>query len=180
MPLAQEEIVKTLLSSRMRVLASLWVIVRDAPAAEDIFQNVTVKALAGETRFAREAELISWAHVTARNEALNWVRAKRSQAVALDTAVLEMLEREWARDSAHGGADRVEALRDCLAALPAASRRVLELRYFDERSCAHVARESGVGIDAIYQRLSRLHRALKKCIERRLAGESARVEMEAS
>jgi len=41
MALAQEEIVKTLLSARMRVLASVWVIERDAPAAEDIFQNVT-------------------------------------------------------------------------------------------------------------------------------------------
>lgn len=44
--LAQADIVRTLLAARMRISASAWVIVRDAQAAEDIFQNVTVKALA--------------------------------------------------------------------------------------------------------------------------------------
>jgi DNA-directed RNA polymerase specialized sigma24 family protein len=57
--LAQVDIVRTLLAARMRISASAWVIVRDAQAAEDIFQNVTVKALAGGGQFEREAQLVS-------------------------------------------------------------------------------------------------------------------------
>jgi RNA polymerase sigma-70 factor (ECF subfamily) len=87
----------------------------------------------------------------------------------LDDDVLELLEAEWAAAPALGGA-RVDALRDCLDRAPADARRLLELRYFEGRSCDEVAAESGLGLAAVYQRLSRLHRALKLCIERRLAG----------
>ncbi|MBM4020254.1 MAG: sigma-70 family RNA polymerase sigma factor [Planctomycetes bacterium] len=178
--LAQADIVRTLLAARMRISASAWVIVRDAQAAEDIFQNVTVKALGGDARFEREAQLVSWAHVTARHEALNLVRSRKTRATVLDSAVLELLEADWVRDAASSEGDRVEALRQCLDALPKDARRVLHLRYFEERSCAEVSEALGVGLDAIYQRLSRLHRALARCIERRLAGQSPRINLEAS
>ena len=62
------------------------------------------------------------------------------------------------------------ALRDCLDQIPAASRRLLELRYFEGRSCNEVAAEVGAGLDAVYQRLSRLHRQLRACVEQRLGG----------
>jgi DNA-directed RNA polymerase specialized sigma24 family protein len=57
--LAQADIVRTLLAARMRISASAWVIVCDAQAAEDIFQNATVKALAGSGQFESEAQLVS-------------------------------------------------------------------------------------------------------------------------
>ncbi len=179
MALAQEYIVRTLLAARMRISASAWVIVRDAQAAEDIFQNVTVKALTGGGQFECEAQLVSWAHVTARHEALNLIRSRKARVLVLDAASLELLESEWIREAARPESDRVEALRQCLDALPADSRRVLHLRYFQERSCAEVSQALGVGLDAIYQRLSRLHRALAQCIERRLAGQAQRTSPEA-
>lgn len=167
MPLPPDNIVRTLFAARERLLAAAWVIARDAAAAEDIFQNVSVKALTKDLAFEHEAKLLSWAHVTARHEAIDWLRRQRTCVVPLDADVLELLEAEWA--AAPAVSPRVDALRECLEKTPAEARRLLELRYFEGRACEEVARAAGLGVDAVYQRLSRLHRALKTCIERRLA-----------
>jgi DNA-directed RNA polymerase specialized sigma24 family protein len=45
---------------------------------------------------------------------------------------------------------------------------VLELRYADGLGCAEVAAAVGVGLDAIYKRLSRLHATLRQCVEGKL------------
>ncbi len=180
MALLQDDIIRTLLASRLRIVAAAWIVVRDAQAAEDIFQNLTVKAMGGAATFEREAQLISWAHVTARHEALNWVRDRKGRTVALDQAVLELLEDEWAKDRERPDpeGDRVEALRQCMGELPEPSRRVLELRYFEERPCGEVSRRMGIGLDAVYQRLSRLHRTLRQCVERRMTGGEPRANRE--
>lgn len=170
MALSQEEIIRTLLASRTQVLAAAWLVVRDAHVAEDLFQTTMVKAIGGGTLFEREAALISWAMVTARHQALNWVRDRRSQALVLDAAVLDLLEADWVRAGA--SRDRVDALQKCLAELPADARRLLELRYYDECTCGQVAATLRLSLDAVYQRLSRLHRSLRSCIERRLASGS--------
>jgi DNA-directed RNA polymerase specialized sigma24 family protein len=52
--------------------------------------------------------------------------------------------------------------------VPAESRRVLELRYADGLGCAEVAAAVGVGLDAVYKRLSRLHTTLRQCVEGKL------------
>lgn len=163
--------IRVLFSARARLSAAVWLVVRDAQAAEDVFQNVSVKALTKGVNFEHEAQFLSWAHVTARHEAIDWLRRQRRGVVALDESTLELLEAEWSgAASATPDGARVEALRDCLETTPADGRRLLELRYFEGRSCGEVARALGLGLDAVYQRLSRLHRALKLCVERRLGG----------
>jgi len=172
MPLSQEIIVRTLFAARLRLSGAAWLVVRDAQAAEDIFQNVSIKALTKGVPFEHEGQLLSWAHVTARHEAIDWLRRQRPGQVALDGEVLEMIDAEWAAAPSPGG-PRVDALRDCLDNAPAEARRMLELRYFEGWACDEIAREIGIGLDAVYQRLSRLHRQLRLCIERRLSGGEA-------
>ena len=45
MKLSEEEILQCLMRSRTRVSAAAWVVVSDSHAAEDIFQNVALKAM---------------------------------------------------------------------------------------------------------------------------------------
>jgi RNA polymerase sigma-70 factor, ECF subfamily len=160
MTLSQEDVVRTLLAARARISGAVWAVTRDVQAAEDIFQNVSVKALG--TPFEGEAQLLSWAKIVARHEALNWARDRKGKAGTLDEEVLERL------DEAEEG-ERSQAVRTCLEKLPSESRRLLELRYVEGRSCGEISRETGQGLDALYQRISRLHRALKRCAEERLA-----------
>jgi RNA polymerase sigma factor (sigma-70 family) len=164
MPLSQEAVVRTLLAARTRISASAWMIARDAQAAEDIFQNLSVKALAGESRFDVEAQLISWAHIAARHEALNWIRSRKGRALSLDEAVLDLVASEG-ETNAPGEGLRVEALRGCLDGLPASSRDLLDLRYSEERSCADIARDLGLTVRQVRRYVARGYEKLRQALE---------------
>ena len=171
MELDEQSILQSLMKWRSRVSAAAWVVVRDSHAAEDIFQNVVLKALTRDVHFSAEAALLSWAFITARREGIDWIRRHRRETSCLDEEVLELLEHEWQATTSNTVNARVGALRDCLEAAPENTRRLLKLRYFDGYSCDEVARELGAGLNAIYKRLSRLHESLRNCVEARMAKE---------
>ncbi len=156
------------MKSRDRIAAAAWVVVRDTHAAEDIFQNVALKALKQDIDFPAEGALLSWAFIAARREAIDWLRRHRRELTGLDTEVLELLEQDWLNESAKDGEIRMEALRACLRTLPVKSSHLLRLRYFEGNKCPEVADKLGMGLDAVYKRLSRVHQGLRKCIELRL------------
>jgi RNA polymerase sigma-70 factor (ECF subfamily) len=167
--LTETDILRTLMQWRTRVSAAAWVVVRDTHAAEDIFQNVALKAMTRDVNFESEAALMSWSFITARREGIDWLRRHRRETICLDADILELLEHEWQSETTHPGGAKVEALQDCLAAVPESARRLLKLRYFDGYSCEEVAEQMGIGLNAIYKRISRLHEDLKACIEGKLA-----------
>lgn len=169
MPLAEPQILQTLMKARTRLSAAAWLVVRDTHAAEDIFQNVALKAMTREVTFESEAALLSWAFVTARREGIDWLRRHQRESLGLDTEILDLIDREWQAPPAHPAGTRIDALRECLAAAPESARRLLRLRYFDGHSCEEVAEQMGIGLNAIYKRVSRLHESLKDCIEEKLA-----------
>lgn len=168
MAISEQDILRTLMKSRDRIAAAAWVVVRDAHAAEDIFQNVAIKALTKEVNFESEGAVLSWAFITARREGIDWLRRHRKEWTGLDSEVLELLEQEWLSESTHYGAARMKALRVCLKQLPEKSSRLLRLRYFEGHSCRDVAIKFGTELNVIYKRLFRLHKHLKECIEFRL------------
>lgn len=168
MAISEQDILRTLMKSRDRIAAAAWVVVRDAHAAEDIFQNVALKALTKEVCFETEGAVLSWAFITARREGIDWLRRHRRELTGLDSELLELLEHEWLSESVRHGEVRTEALRACLKALPEKSRSLLRWRYWEGDNCKEVAKKCGTKLDVIYKRLSRLHASLKKCIELRL------------
>jgi len=168
MTLSEQDTLRIVMKSRDRIAAAAWVVVRDADAAEDIFQNVAIKSLKCEIEFPAEGAVLSWAFITARREGIDWLRRHRRELTGLDTEILELLEQDWLSETAQQGETRIEALRSCLKTLPAKSSQLLRLRYFEGHKCGEVAETLGMGLDAVYKRLSRVHQGLKKCIELRL------------
>jgi RNA polymerase sigma-70 factor (ECF subfamily) len=168
MAISEQDILRTLMKSRDRIAATAWVVVRDAHAAEDIFQNVALKALTKEVSFEAEGAILSWAFITARREGIDWLRRHRKELAGLDPEILDLLEQEWLSETAHNSETRMEALRVCLKTLPEKSSLLLRLRYFEDNSCGEVAKKLDTGLIVVYKRLSRLHQGLKECIELRL------------
>lgn len=168
MSLSEADILQVLMKWRTRLSAAAWLVVQDSHAAEDIFQNVALKAMTRAATFDSEAALVSWAFITARREGLDWLRRHRREAVGLGEELHQLLEQEWQATAPEPAGARIDALRECLAAAPPAARQLLRLRYFDGYSCAEVARELGIGLNAIYKRISRLHESLRDCIEGKL------------
>jgi len=168
MILSEHDILQTLMKWRTRLSAAAWVVLQDAHATEDIFQNVALKALTREVSFETEGALLSWASITARREGIDWLRRHQREALGLDAEILERLEREWQAAPPHPAGAKIEALRECLASAPESSRRLLKLRYFYGYTGEEVAERMGIGLDAVYKRISRLHQSLKECIEAKL------------
>ena len=168
MEISEQDILRILMQSRSRIEAAAWMVVRDAHVAEDIFQNVVLKALTKGISFDVEGAVLSWAFITARREGLDWSRRYRKESIGLDVTTLELLEQEWLSETASYGEARLEALRLCLKGLPDKSSRLLRLRYFEDNSCGEIAKKLGTGLNAVYKRLSRLHQRLKDCVELRL------------
>jgi RNA polymerase sigma-70 factor (ECF subfamily) len=168
MAISEQDILRTLMKSRDRIATAAWVVVRDAQAEEDIFQDVVLKALTKEVSFEVEGALLSWAFITARRGGIDWLRRHRKELTGLGSEILELLEQEWLCETARIGEARMEALRVCLKTLPEKSSLLLRLRYFEGNSCGEVAKKLGTGLNVLYKRLSRLHKGLKECIELRL------------
>jgi RNA polymerase sigma-70 factor (ECF subfamily) len=67
-------------------------------------------------------------------------------------------------------AEREELLNDCVSKLKQKHREMLRLRYQQGLSVERLAETAGSSAKAVYQALSRIHKALFECVERRLAG----------
>ena len=169
MQLTEAQILQTLMQARTRISAAAWLVVRDAHAAEDIFQNVALKALTRQVSFPSAAAVLSWASVTARREGIDWLRRTRRESPALDDTLLDLLDRDWAPSSESDPGPRSDALRECLEDLPQDAQRLLGLRYADGRSGEEIATALRLELNAVYKRLSRLHLALRHCVEGKLA-----------
>ena len=162
------------MQSRPRISAAVWVIVRDTHVAEDIFQNVALKAITKTVHFESEGALLSWAFITARREGIDWLRRRKGEGAFLGNEALGLLEADWLSEATVPRDSRVEALRECMERMPEQSRQLLKLRYFEGQSCGDVARGLEAGINTVYKRLSRIHQSLRDCVETRLgtAGET--------
>lgn len=168
MPLTEQRILQLLMQWRTRISASTWIIVRNTHTSEDIFQNVVLKAMTREVAFEAEGPLLSWAFITARREALDWVSRNRREAKILSSEVLIRLEQYWQERLNVHSADKLDALRQCLDSAPEDSATILHLRYSQDLTCDEVAGRMNLTLSAVYKRLSRLHAALKLCIESKL------------
>jgi RNA polymerase sigma-70 factor, ECF subfamily len=169
--LSPESITATLLAGRMPLTAFFASVTRDFHLAEDIFQEVCVKAISREKSFESVAHLMNWARLAGKNRAIDLLRAREGRYTGLSDEMLALLSEEWPHRT-HAEAMQ-QALEDCLTQITPNNRELLRLRYFEQRPCAEVAAMMGRKIETVYQALARLHKTLGDCIRGRLQSESA-------
>ena len=61
--MTEELLVKTLLDARPRLVAGAFAVVRDGHLAEDVFQEMLLRALRMRESFSDEGGLLAWARV---------------------------------------------------------------------------------------------------------------------
>lgn len=165
--LPPETIAAVLLAERLPLTAYFASVTRDFHLAEDVFQEVSVKAVGRAAEFESPAHVLNWSRVAGRNRSIDLLRARDGRYVGLSEAMLATLAAEWPEQAESDPMQ--EALRLCLEPLTPNNRELLRLRYFERRSCAEVAAMMGKKIETVYQALTRLHRALGDCLKHRMA-----------
>jgi RNA polymerase sigma factor (sigma-70 family) len=166
MAMDRDAVVQILLRERVRLTASAAAVARDVHASDDIYQQVVLAALQHADQLRDGRHVLAWALRTARHRALDL--ANRRRLTPLPVEVLDLMEADWA-DPDPGWSDQAEALTRCLGRVADPAREVLRLRYADGLSAVAIAGRLKRTADAVYQILSRTHRALRQCVERELA-----------
>jgi RNA polymerase sigma-70 factor (ECF subfamily) len=164
--LAPETIAATLLEERLPLTAFFASVTRDYHLAEDVFQEVCVKAVAKADTFEEVSHLVNWARLKGKNRAIDILRARDGRYVGISDEILALLAAEWPD---HAKAEAMQdALRQCITEVTPNNRELLRLRYFERRNCSDVAVIMGRKIETVYQALARLHKTLGECIRLRL------------
>ncbi|MFW5859664.1 MAG: RNA polymerase sigma factor [Planctomycetota bacterium] len=138
--------------------------------AEDVAQEVFLRALQAVDHFRGTARIGTWLHRIAVNCCLT--RNARLRAERLRRWQLQQESPTLAADpdaSDDQGDDHL--LHRLLERLPPADRHLLELRYLQGQSLKQVAAELGIGLSACKMRLKRLERALRQRSLARAAGD---------
>lgn len=166
MGLEADSVVQFLLPLRQRLLALAVAVVRDVHAADDIFQQVMLAALEARTGFRDSEHMIAWSRRAVRHRAIDLARKRRLQS--LPDEVLDLLEAPSEGPAGPSWSDRAEALHRCLGGLADAARELLRMKHAEGLTTPMIAARLRRTPAAVVQHLCRIHRALRKCVERKL------------
>lgn len=172
-PIDAPEMAALLIRHRSTLMGYLVSCVRDHTDAEDLFQEVSLAAIrsAGDLRDADG--FVPWAREIARRRVLAHFR-KSKRITPIDPELATRLAETAAEmDVCRDVPARIEALHDCLDALPAQSRKLIALRYEDHRRpIEEIAEQFDRSVQAAYAILKRSRLLLRDCITRKLAAVS--------
>lgn len=108
--------------------------------ADDVMQNVFLKAWTHLDTFHQESRLSTWLYRIAINESLDFVRRKKHQqeisADDADTGVANVL----LADNYFDGDETQAQLQEAIAQLPDVQRTVFNLRYFEDMKYSEMSR----------------------------------------
>jgi len=164
-----EEAFRHVIRHRAMLMAYVRAIVRDPELAEDTLGDVSVVIAREWSRYDQSKPFEPWARGVARNVALSNLRKRGRRPMLLDADVLEAVAVELDSHTERGEAEkRKEALTHCVEGLSDFNRHLVQLRYSENRSTREISGLVNWTIDSLYVAFSRIHKALRRCVERRL------------
>ncbi len=137
--------------------------------ADDIIQSCKIVMWKHFGSFSEGTNFLAWARKIALNQILNYRRSeKRRDRFSQNPAFVESIAREL--DSQTESPDRrSEALHQCLQKLPDAHRKLILLRYYEDRDIGEIAILTKRTDSAVYRLLSRVRASLSDCISNTLS-----------
>ena len=165
MKLTENKIIEVLLKSRMKLTAYIRTIVGDFHCAEDVFQEVSVKAIRSSSQFKDVKHLERWLWVVCRNDALIKHREQKKLPVLIDKDILDTIYEEFQKTNIYDSEDVAIKLERCLGKLTGFSRKLIMLRYRNNLTGQKLAKELNRKVQSVYVALSRTHKTLRECMK---------------
>ncbi len=144
-----------------RLLRYATALTRDADRADDLVQDVVVRALERADTFRGESSLATWMHRIMHHRFVDLARARTPSPVA-DEELTAQIEAAWRDDQYTVDAEAVLAraaerddLFDALVHLPAILRSAVVLHDMEGMTSPEVAAVQEIGLPAAKQRLRR-------------------------
>jgi RNA polymerase sigma-70 factor (ECF subfamily) len=153
------------------VFATIFRIVGDYQDAEDLAQEVFVKAYESLASFRGDAKFSTWLIKISTNKALDYRRRRHKQATCvvgddifdIDIANIERSSavHESQPELACIERESMTELQEYLESLPEVYRQVLYQSYIDELSCSEIAEKEGISVKTIASRIYRGKKLLR-------------------
>jgi RNA polymerase sigma-70 factor (ECF subfamily) len=164
-------LVEELVAHRDALFAFLLVLTRDRDVAEELVQEVGACVLEEARRGARPQAFAPWLRGIARHRAADWYRrrAHAGGAIAGFDRLADAVERAFddAWIEAEEAAERVRALRACIARLAPTARAMIDARYREGLGHDDIARRHGWKASAVKVALAKARHALLGCLARK-------------
>ncbi|MBC03053.1 MAG: RNA polymerase factor sigma-70 [Phycisphaerae bacterium] len=150
------------------LLAFIRAQVKDSGAIEDIHQETMVTAWRILDRFDQTRLFGPWLRGIARNHILVHYRRNSRLPLHCEEEVIAHLDARLDEISERSGdtwPEKLEALDDCLGALPEPSRTLIDLHYREEMSTERIAGRTDLNRETVKKRLQRIRAALARCLQ---------------
>ncbi|MGD8190764.1 sigma-70 family RNA polymerase sigma factor [Brevibacillus ginsengisoli] len=168
--LSKEVVLESLMRDYgQQILQLVYLCIRDHTLAEDITQEVFLKAYKGLDHFRGESDVKTWLYRIAMNESKKylrswsfrnifstWLKEKDQKLEAVETVGVEQL--------VMGKLKQRTILRHVLN-LPHQYRQIIVLYYYEELSGKQMAEILQISEEAVRQKLHRARRQLKQLLE---------------
>jgi RNA polymerase sigma-70 factor (ECF subfamily) len=144
---------------KSRIFTTLYMIVKDQYVAEDLMQEVFIKAIRTlkSGRYNEEGKFLPWILRIAHNLAIDKFRKnKRYPTIVMDdgNSVFETLEfAEGNFEDIQMKKDVHKSLRKLIAELPEAQKQVLIMRHYMDMSFKEISDQTGVSINTALGRM---------------------------
>lgn len=155
----EEAFEELLTRHKPRIFTTIYLIVKDSYVAEDLLQEVFIKAIRTikEGRYNEEGKFLPWITRIAHNLAIdNFRKEKRYPTVILEDGSRVFNTMEFSEDSIESyqiKKDTHSKLRKLVQELPESQREVLIMRHYMEMSFQEIAETTGVSINTALGRM---------------------------
>lgn len=105
--------------------------------ANDVLQNVFLKAWSKLDSFHQESKISTWLYRIALNESLDFMRRKKTQVISTDDEM--MVGSMLMADDYFNGTEAEAMLQEAIAQLPEVQRTVFNMRYFDDMKYSEIS-----------------------------------------
>ncbi len=134
--------------------------------ADDVIQNTFLKVWTGLDGFREDSQLFTWLYRIATNEALTFLKKKRTKLFMPLVDVEQQLSRSLESDQHINGEELQVKLQKAVLTLPEKQRIVFNMKYFDDMKYDDMSVVLGTSVGALK---ASFHHAVKK-IEKYIEG----------
>jgi len=151
-----------------RVFSLVLGIVKERTVAEDLAQEVFVKAFTSLKKFRRKSGFATWLYRIAYNTSVSETRKRKIKLKPFDEQIeiAGGLEANEQQETADVQNMRQKLLKRALSELPAEDKLILMLYYFEEKTVEEISSTSGLTASNVKVRLFRIRNKLKEAIDR--------------
>ena len=147
---------------RERLYWHIRKIVIDHDDTDDVLQNTLVKVWTALSDFRGDSQLFTWLYRIATNEALTFLKAKRTKFFLPLVNVENQLKNKLEDDPYFNGSELQRQLQKAILSLPEKQRIVFNMKYFDDLKYEDMSKILGTSVGALK---ASYHHAVKKIEE---------------